>query len=90
MNEMLKLLDNGFGVCLRRNDMGNYTAIAVPPGRNLAEVEGCIDAELEEGPAGTDVKAFVTNGWQRYVTDDFDLTSLARRLTEKVLFGRVV
>jgi len=78
-----KLLDNGWTVQLYRNNLGSYTAAAIPPKAqkmlNEAGPFDDVDDKIEE-----------LLDDDRLITDDFTPSKALYRLTEKALTGRIV
>jgi len=86
-DECTKLLDAGWTLQIFRNQLGSYTACAIPP-----KLQAAIDAgedvvlptdELDEDDDTPDPCT-------RWLTDDFTPTRAIHRLVEKALFNRIV
>lgn len=86
-DESKKLLDSGWTICLYRNGLGSFTAVALS-GSAAAEVGAAIERAVEDydDESGVGRIDFVREGV--CLTDDFEPSQVLYRLTEKV-FGNI-
>jgi hypothetical protein len=80
MDECIKLLDNGWTIQLHKNELGSYTATALPPSVLKALDEESEFDDDDDCPEPSD----------QWITDDHTPSKALKRLTEKVIFGRII
>lgn len=83
-DETKKLLDSNWTICIFKNSLGSYTAVAMTG--EAASSCGVADSLMDAMNLGDIENVFQTGVC---VTDDFEPSQALYRLTEKV-FGRIV
>lgn len=92
MEEVRKLLDNGWQVLVFRNGLGDYSALAVRAEASIDEALATYQ-EPDELIEGESIKVLcdrlVFGGTNRYCGQGKSVAEALRAVTEKVLFRRL-
>jgi hypothetical protein len=88
MEEVKKLLDNGWQVLIFRDGLGQYSALAVRDDRSVDQALGAW-ADHDPLADGVPVAESVFDGPNRYCGCGITVEMALRAVTEKVLFSRL-
>lgn len=89
MEEVRKLLDNGWQVLLFRDGLGSYSALAVGAGSSVDDAKRRWSHYLPRMRNMAEIKDSVFAGPNRYVGCGHTVDDALRAVTEKVLFRRL-